>query len=246
LLPVGTRQTDFHPSKLNQASTSMNLPPVLTRTLPTGHDLTTNLHARLDAQQEAPSKTEVVMAQVPDQHIGDDVAAADAPHEVKPIRPMLWWLLAVAAIAAAALWFNSQRSVENIAPVAEQPSVEQTAPEETPAAIAEQRRQAPTARKQTTKPAVAQSRQARPLANNVTPKYPPAALRSGIGGTVLVRAEVDAAGNPVTVTVAKRSGNRDLDRAAVNAVRNWRFEPAMRDGKATASVVQVPVDFKPI
>jgi periplasmic protein TonB len=242
LLPVGTANR-FHASKLNQASTSMNLPPVLTRSLPTGHDSTTSLHARLDAQ-EASSKTEVFMAQVPNQRI-DDVAVADAPHEVKPIRPMLWWLMAVAAIAAA-LWFNSQRSVENIAPVAEQPSVEQTAPEETPAAIAEQRRQAPTARKQTTKPAVAQSRQARPLANNVTPKYPPAALRSGIGGTVLVRAEVDAAGNPVTVTVAKRSGNRDLDRAAVNAVRNWRFEPAMRDGKATASVVQVPVDFKPI
>ena len=186
------------------------------------------------------------MAQVPNQHIDDDVAATDTPREVKPIRPMLWWLLAVAAIAAAALWFNSQRSVENAAPVAEQPSVEQTAPEETPAAMAEPRRQASTAGKQTTKPAVAQSRQARPLANNVTPKYPPAALRSGIGGTVLVRAEVDAAGNPVTVTVAKRSGNRDLDRAAVNAVRSWRFEPAMRDGKATASVVQVPVDFKPI
>ena len=62
----------------------------------------------------------------------------------------------------------------------------------------------------------------------------------------MVVAEVNAQGNPVDVRVVERSGERDLDRAAVNAVRQWRFEPAMRNGKAIATSVKVPVDFKPI
>ena len=66
------------------------------------------------------------------------------------------------------------------------------------------------------------------------------------GAPVVVLAEVDAQGNPVDVRVVERSGERDLDRAAVNAVRQWRFEPAMRNGKAIATSVKVPVDFKPI
>lgn len=56
-------------------------------------------------------------------------------------------------------------------------------------------------------------------------RYPPAAMRSGDQGTVLVRVEVGADGVPTSVEVAQRSGSRDLDRAAVNAVRQWRFQP---------------------
>lgn len=87
------------------------------------------------------------------------------------------------------------------------------------------------------------TRNARPLADNAPPKYPVAALRAGVEGMVLVRAEVGADGRPVEVGYARRSGDRDLDRAALSAVRNWRFQPALRNGKAVASVVQVPVDF---
>ena len=43
---------------------------------------------------------------------------------------------------------------------------------------------------------------------------------------------------------SQRSGSRDLDRAAVNAVRQWRFQPAQRDGQAVAGAVTVPIDFK--
>ena len=65
-------------------------------------------------------------------------------------------------------------------------------------------------------------------------------MRAGDEGTVLVRAEIDASGKPSNVELAKRSRSRDLDRAALAAVRNWTFEPAIRDGKAVASTVQVP------
>lgn len=87
------------------------------------------------------------------------------------------------------------------------------------------------------------TRNAHPLAGNPPPRYPPAALRSSIEGNVLIRAEIDADGMPTEVGFARRSGNRELDRAALNAVRNWRFQPALRDGKPVASAVQVPVAF---
>ncbi|MDQ3494414.1 MAG: energy transducer TonB, partial [Pseudomonadota bacterium] len=77
----------------------------------------------------------------------------------------------------------------------------------------------------------------------VAPAYPPAAFRAREEGTVLVRAEVDASGNPTNVTVARRSSSRELDRAALDAVRGWKFAPAIRDGKAVAATVEVPVEF---
>lgn len=45
------------------------------------------------------------------------------------------------------------------------------------------------------------------------------------------------------VEVARKSGSRLLDRAAVDAVRKWRFSPAMQDGRKIAAAVEVPVDF---
>ena len=61
----------------------------------------------------------------------------------------------------------------------------------------------------------------------------------------MVRVQVDAAGMPGEVSLDKRSGSRDLDRAAMNAVRQWRFQPAQRDGQAIASSLVIPIDFKP-
>lgn len=76
------------------------------------------------------------------------------------------------------------------------------------------------------------------------PEYPAAAMRNGDQGTVMVRVEVGTDGVPTSVEVAQRSGSRDLDRAAVNAVRQWRFQPAQRDGQPVPGAVTVPIDFK--
>ncbi|MEO6102649.1 MAG: energy transducer TonB [Pseudoxanthomonas sp.] len=76
------------------------------------------------------------------------------------------------------------------------------------------------------------------------PRYPGAALRRGESGTVLVRVEVDAAGMPAGVALAQRSGSRDLDRAAMEAVRGWRFQPAQRNGQAIAASLVIPIEFK--
>ncbi|MNN58624.1 Gram-negative bacterial tonB protein [compost metagenome] len=77
------------------------------------------------------------------------------------------------------------------------------------------------------------------------PDYPPAALRRGESGTVVVQVEVDARGQPLDAKVIQRSGSRDLDRAALDAVRGWRFQPAQSNGQPMQGTLEIPFDFKP-
>lgn len=75
------------------------------------------------------------------------------------------------------------------------------------------------------------------------PRYPPAAARAGIEGSVVLIIDVDGAGNVTNVSVEKSSRNRDLDRAAMDAARSWKFNPSIVDGRPTAGRISVPVDF---
>ena len=75
------------------------------------------------------------------------------------------------------------------------------------------------------------------------PDYPAAALRAGVSGEVVLRIEVGADGRPGEISVVSGSRNRELDRAAMRAVRRWRFEPAMREGVAVPGVVQQTIRF---
>ena len=59
-----------------------------------------------------------------------------------------------------------------------------------------------------------------------------------------VERSIDANGGVLDVEVEKSSGNRNLDRAAVQAARRWKFNPETRNGQKVASRVRVPVDFK--
>lgn len=75
------------------------------------------------------------------------------------------------------------------------------------------------------------------------PRYPPEALRNQESGTVLLRVHVGADGVPTAVDVVRSSRSRSLDRAASEAVRQWRFRPGQRDGQPVPGTVQVPVSF---
>ena len=75
------------------------------------------------------------------------------------------------------------------------------------------------------------------------PKYPPSAVRAGITGEVVLIIDVDANGNVTNVSVEKSSRNRDLDRAAMEAARKWRFNAAVVGGQKQAGRVRVPVNF---
>jgi len=75
------------------------------------------------------------------------------------------------------------------------------------------------------------------------PRYPPAALRRGESGTVVLRVHVGPDGVPYAVDLVDSSRSRLLDRAATDAVKRWRFRPAQRNGQAVPGEVQVPISF---
>ena len=76
------------------------------------------------------------------------------------------------------------------------------------------------------------------------PQYPREEMRRGVTGTVILVITVDANGNATDVQVESSSGNRNLDRSAVKAARNWRFNPGVSGGRKVGGRVRVPVEFK--
>jgi protein TonB len=76
------------------------------------------------------------------------------------------------------------------------------------------------------------------------PRYPVSAQRLGLEGRVVLRVEVSAEGIPVCVEVEQSSGHEILDEAALAAVREYVFVPASEDGRAVASVVHIPFNFR--
>ena len=79
--------------------------------------------------------------------------------------------------------------------------------------------------------------------SNPKPLYPVSARKRGIQGKVLLQLSITAEGKVAAVHVMQSSGFRMLDLSAVNSVKRWRFMPALQDGQAVASVLQVPIRF---
>lgn len=170
----------------------------------------------------------------------------DASEQHKPTSPWMWIALIVAMFAAALLWLRHSNQ-EDVAPA---PVGERMlpAPEQTPVADVQEpaaRQATPAGSRHKAAPAV-RNREARPLAGNSKPTYPAAALRNGVQGSVIASLNVDTRGQVTNAAIVSRSGerSRDLDRAVLSAVQNWKFQPAMHEGRAVASVVRVPVDFR--
>ena len=86
---------------------------------------------------------------------------------------------------------------------------------------------------------------ARPLGGYQTrPRYPDSARREGIEGETLLRFQILTSGRVASVSVARTAGHPDLDRAAVQAVTTWLFEPARRGKEAVSVWVTLPVRFQ--
>ncbi len=75
------------------------------------------------------------------------------------------------------------------------------------------------------------------------PVYSDAARQAHREGIVLLSIKISAQGAPLDIKVARSSTFPDLDLAAVAAVRNWQFTPAMRDGAAIETTVNLPINF---
>lgn len=82
------------------------------------------------------------------------------------------------------------------------------------------------------------------VAKQTKPIYPSDAREDGVEGVSTVLAQLDPEGKVTVTRLEKSSGDRRLDRAALDAVREWTFNPCLRDGVAVKSSVRVKVEFR--
>ncbi|MBA7494239.1 Serine/threonine-protein kinase PknD [subsurface metagenome] len=80
------------------------------------------------------------------------------------------------------------------------------------------------------------------LIKQVLPVYPEEAKQNRVEGVVILTLRIDEQGNVKAVQV-KRSISY-LDQAAIDAVKQWKYEPMTIMGKAVPSVVSITVSFK--
>jgi len=95
-------------------------------------------------------------------------------------------------------------------------------------------------------PASAPTLDAEPKAltqSNPKPAYPLLAFKMKIQGKVLLIVDVAESGAVNKVTLAESSGNESLDRSALDAVKNWKFTPARKNGVIVSQVIKVPITF---
>ena len=75
------------------------------------------------------------------------------------------------------------------------------------------------------------------------PDFSDEARRAKYQGLCLISLIVDAQGNPQNVRVARALG-MGLDEKALEAVRQYKFKPAMKDGKPVPVMISVEVNFR--
>jgi protein TonB len=74
------------------------------------------------------------------------------------------------------------------------------------------------------------------LCSRSMPSYPPAAARARAQGLSVVLVTYVPAGNITDASIQQSSGNRDLDRAAVGAVKRWKLCPGSAGGQGLISI----------
>ena len=80
------------------------------------------------------------------------------------------------------------------------------------------------------------------LISSVPPVYPTMAKAQHISGGVTMDALIDANGRVTTMKVI--SGPTPLQQAAMEALKQWKYQPAMLDGKAVPMHLTVTIQFK--
>jgi protein TonB len=75
-----------------------------------------------------------------------------------------------------------------------------------------------------------------------SPRYPMAAIRAQHEGQVVLNVTVTQRGDVTDVSVGRSSGDLDLDHAAEDAVRGWRFAAA--DTRPSSYTADLPIRFE--
>jgi TonB family protein len=81
------------------------------------------------------------------------------------------------------------------------------------------------------------------ILSKVDPHYSEAARKANVSGTVLVNLCIDEQGNPSDVHVSRGVG-MGLDENAVEAVKQYKFKPAMENGKPVLVEINIEISFR--
>jgi protein TonB len=76
------------------------------------------------------------------------------------------------------------------------------------------------------------------------PAYPPDAKDDGVEGTVVLLLTIDRSGDVSRVKMENGSGDKRLDKAAEQTVRQWAYSPSLRDGEPVEATIRVRVQFR--
>lgn len=77
---------------------------------------------------------------------------------------------------------------------------------------------------------------------HTAPSYPPIAQTARVQGTVILEAIISESGQVESLRVLRSVGL--LDDAAMTAVRQWRYEPALLNGAPVPVIITITVDFR--
>lgn len=77
----------------------------------------------------------------------------------------------------------------------------------------------------------------------IPPGYPPRALRSGIEGVVTVEFTIATDGSVKDPVIVDASPPKIFDRAVLKAIKKWKFNPKMEDGKPVEQRARQDVRF---
>jgi len=74
------------------------------------------------------------------------------------------------------------------------------------------------------------------------PKYPVSLRREGVSGIVAVTCIIDETGKVINAKASK-STRPEFEQPALDAIHNWVFKPAIKDGKPVKVRVTIPFRF---
>jgi protein TonB len=82
------------------------------------------------------------------------------------------------------------------------------------------------------------------LLSRVQPQYPAHLAAQGLEATVLLQAVIGTKGQVVAAEAKNWKIDPDFVRAAVDAVKQWRYEPTLLNGVPVEVVATITVDFR--
>jgi len=74
------------------------------------------------------------------------------------------------------------------------------------------------------------------------PKYPDKARRRGLEGKAEIRVDVDSKGNVTDVRLARSSGHSELDKAALQQARRWKFKAPNGGARGVSAKVDFAIE----